>query len=117
MPQLVVQLLRLQQLPVLFFVRFGQLLILLPRIIILRRQGAHLPLQRLNLRVGLVDRLLEAAAECRVLFRQCLVEVLLVVDILRRLIRPEAERATGALHNDAGREAAEDACLVGLGRL
>lgn len=116
-PQLVVQLLRLQQLPVLLLVRLGELLVLLARAVILRCQGADPALQRLNLRVGLVDRLLHPAVERRVLFRQRLVEVLLVVDVLRRLVRPEAERAPGALHDDAGREPAEYARLVRLGRL
>ena len=117
MPQLVVQLLRLQQLPVLLLVRLGKLLVLLPRAVVLRRQRADPALQRLDLGVGLADRLLEPPVERRVLFRQRLVEVLLVVDVLRRLVRPEAESAPRALHDDAGREPAEYARLVRLGRL
>lgn len=116
-PQLVVQLLRLQQLPALFLVRLGEVLIMLPCLVVFRRQATHLALQCFNLRIGLADRLLEAAAERRVLFRQRLVEVLLVVYVLRRLVRPEAERAPGTLHDDAGRQPAEDARLVRLGRL
>ena len=79
MSQLVVQFLRLQQLPVLLFIRLRKLLVLLPRAVVFRRQGANLALQRLDLGVGLVDGLLEPAVKRRVLFRQRLVEVLLVV--------------------------------------
>ena len=50
--------------------------------------------------------------EIRVLLGQCLVEILLVADVLRRLVSPEAEGSASTLHDDVGAQAAEDARLV-----
>lgn len=74
----------------------------------------HLVLQALNLRVRIVDRPVEADVQASVLLGQGLAEVLLVVDILRSLVGPEAQGAACALHNDVGAHAAEDARLVVL---
>jgi hypothetical protein len=62
--------------------------------------------------VGIVDRFLGMDVEIRVLLRQCLVEVLLVADVLRRLVGPEAEGSASTLHDDVGTQAAEDTRLV-----
>lgn len=43
-----------------------------------------------------------------------MVEILLVVDALSGLVRPEAEGSVSTLHDDVGTEAAENASLVVL---
>lgn len=114
--QPIIRLLRLHQFPALLLVRLGKLLTLLLGIIPLNRNRGKLPLQPVNLRIRLLDDLVQPHAQRRVLVRQRLVEVLLVANLLRRLVRPEAERAARALHDCAGAQPAQDTRLVGFCR-
>lgn len=71
-------------------------------------------MEAINLRIGIVDCPVESDTQTGVLVGQGLVEVLLVVDILGGLVRPEAQGAASTLHDDVWTEAAEDAGLVVL---
>lgn len=65
-----------------------------------------------HLRVCIVDGLVEAHGEARILLRQRLVEVLLVANVLGGLVGPEAEGSSSAFHDDARTEATQDTGFV-----
>ena len=59
-----------------------------------------LSLHTLNLQIGVIDSLLEMSIQIGVFFRQNLIQILLIVDVLCGLVCPEAESSTSALHDD-----------------
>lgn len=62
--------------------------------------------ESLDLRICVIHSLFETYTETGVLVGQGFVQILLVVDVLSGLVGPEAERPTGAFHDNVRAQAA-----------
>lgn len=82
-----------------------------------RKLTLHLVLERLYLRVRIVNQLIHLLAQCVVLLGQAFRQVLLIDDFLGSLVAMKCQPTARALHDDRRTQTAENACLVVLGRI